>query len=309
MVKTGMRKSNRGVLEEIVRGISGAVRFDEPLSRHTSLRIGGPADVLAEPESLADLRELVIRTHEAEVPLLVLGGTNLLVRDGGIRGVVIKLSGLQSLRVVGESALDAEGGAPMPKAARFAARQGLTGLEFGLGIPGTVGGAVVMNAGVAEETISGLLSSVQVLTPDGTIRDLGRSEIDFGYRWSRLPRGIVVSARLSLRKGRKEQIQKTMQRFLDYRRETQPLQSPSAGSVFKNPEGTFAAKLIESVGLKGRREGDAEVSRQHANFIVNRGRATARDVMRLIGTIGRKVEAEAGVTLELELKIVGTDRR
>jgi UDP-N-acetylmuramate dehydrogenase len=184
----------------------------------------------------------------------------------------------------------------------------LSGLEFALGIPGTVGGAVVMNAGTREGEMSDLLTAVRIIETDGTVRTLSRAEMAFGYRWSRFPRGVIVGARMKLRKAGKAEIQRRMEGFTDRRKATQPLTLPNAGSVFKNPNGTFAAKLVEAVGLKGRRIGDAQVSERHANFIVNRGRATAKEVLQLIRLIGKRVEEETGITLELELRIVGQDR-
>ena len=286
-------------------GIQGEVRWDEPLSRHTSLKVGGPADVLVIPVSLSALKMLIQRTGPAKVGVFVMGGTNLLVRDGGIRGIVIKLSHLQGIQRIGQAVIRAEGGAVMPLVSRAAASYGLSGLEFALGIPGTVGGAVVMNAGIRQGAVSDVLAGIQILTPKGELLTLSRTQLDFGYRWSKLPQGIIVSADFRLKKGQKEKIRQRMKQFIKYRKDTQPLQWSNAGSVFKNPNGEYAAELIESLGLKGLQIGGAQVSLQHSNFIVNHGRATARDVLALIRVIGRKAEDEAGITLELELKIVG----
>jgi UDP-N-acetylmuramate dehydrogenase len=302
-----MKQSDRKTLAEIVRGVRAELRFNEPMSRHTSLKVGGPADLMAVPDSAEDLERIMARAHEAGVPVSVIGGTNLLVRDGGIRGVVLKLSRLQKVRFLDPVRLEADGGALMPRVARLASERGLAGLEFGIGIPGTVGGAVVMNAGTREGQMSDVLESLRLVKPDGRLLEIGRSEMDFGYRWSRIPAGVIVTARLKLRKGRREEIQREMRRLLEYRKTTQPLTVPNAGSVFKNPNGHAAAQMIESAGLKGLRIGDAQVSDRHANFIVNRGRATARDVMRLIRAVGKTVQGETGYDLELELRIVGKD--
>lgn len=302
-----MKRQDRERLEQAVGDMRGEVYWNEPLSQHTSLKIGGPADVLVVPHSLQDLQGLVMRSLRAKMPPFVMGGTNLLVRDGGIRGLVVKLARFQAIRQLDETMLEAEAGALMPRLARYASKCNLTGLEFALGIPGTVGGAVVMNAGTREGEMADVLVGLRILSPDGSVREVTRSEMAFGYRWSQLPRGIIVAAHLRLRSSRKEQIHHLMQRSIHHRKTTQPLKLPNAGSVFKNPNGHFAAQLIESAGFKGYRIGDAQVSEQHANFIVNRGGATARDVLRLIRTVGKRVEERTGITLELELRIVGVD--
>ena len=303
-----MKKSDEKVLREAVRGIEGEIRWREPLSRHTTLKIGGPADVLVIPKDREALAHLVRRAHPLDAPIFVMGGSNLLVRDGGIRGIVVKLSRFQRITDPNETEIEVEGGVPLSRLSRHALARGLSGLEFALGIPGTVGGAVVMNAGTREGEMSDRLTGIQIIESDGTIRMLSRGEMAFGYRWSRFPRGVIVSARMKLRKAGKAEIQRRMEGFTDRRRATQPLTWPNAGSVFKNPTGTFAARLVEAVGLKGRRIGDAQVSERHANFIVNRGHATAKEVLQLIRLIGKRVEEETGITLELELRIVGQDR-
>lgn len=301
-----MKKSE---LKAAVMNVRGAVYWNEPLSRHTSLKIGGPADVLVIPDTLEGLQRLVVQSHQARVPVFVMGGTNLLIRDGGIWGVVVKLSRLQKIEQLDETHLEAEAGALVSRVARYASEKSLTGLEFALGIPGTVGGTVTMNAGTREGEIADVLTGLRILKPDGEWCEMTRSEMAFGYRWSRLPQGIIVAAQMRLKKGRRDRIQRRMRYFSHYRKTTQPLHLPNAGSVFKNVNGHFAAQLIESVGLKGCRIGDAQVSERHANFIVNRGKATARDVLQLIHMVGKKVEDQTGVTLELELKIIGRNEK
>jgi UDP-N-acetylmuramate dehydrogenase len=302
-----MNKSDEKVLREAVRGVEGEIRWLEPLSLHTTLKIGGPADVMVIPKDLQSLARLVRQAHQLEAPIFVMGGSNLLVRDGGIRGIVVKLTRFQRITNPDETEIEAEGGVPLSRLSRHALARGLSGLEFALGIPGTVGGAVMMNAGTPEGEMSDLLTGIRIIQSDGTIRTLPRKEMAFGYRWSRFPRGVIVSARLKLRKAAKAEVQKRMEGFNDRRKATQPLTLPNAGSVFKNPAGTFAAKLVEAVGLRGRRIGDAQVSERHANFIVNRGHATAKDVLQLIRMIGSRVEKESGITLELEWKVVGSE--
>jgi len=306
-MKDEMKKSDEKNLREAIQGVEGEARWHEPLSRHTTLKIGGPADLLVIPQDIESLARLVRQAHQLELPIFVLGGSNLLVRDGGIRGIVVKLSRLQRITDPEETEIEAEGGVTLSRLSRHALSRGLGGLEFALGIPGTVGGAVMMNAGTREGEMSDLLTGIRIIQSDGTIRTLSRKEMAFGYRWSRFPRGVIVSARMKLRKAGKAEVQKRMEGFNDRRKATHPLALPNAGSVFKNPNGTFAARLVEAVGLKGRRIGDAQVSERHANFIVNRGRATARDVLQLIRLIGKRVEKETGITLELEWKVVGSE--
>jgi UDP-N-acetylmuramate dehydrogenase len=193
----------------------------------------------------------------------------------------------------------------MPTVLKYAIQRGLTGLEFAAGIPGTLGGAVVMNAGTRAGEMKDVVRMIRMVTPTGKLLDLASDEAGFDYRRSRLPQGIVVGAWLGLRPGNKAHIESTVKQWLHRRKETQPVEMPNAGCVFKNPGGEPAGRLIENLGLKGAHKGDAQISTKHANFIVNRGRATAGDVLELIRMVGKTVEEKAGVTLELEVKIVG----
>ncbi|HEY4485543.1 MAG TPA: UDP-N-acetylmuramate dehydrogenase [Nitrospiria bacterium] len=292
-------------LREALQGVEGEILWKEPLRNHTTIKIGGPADVLVIPKDLGALTRLIGQARNQNVPVFVLGGSNLLVLDGGIRGIVVKLARLQSITDLGDREIEVEGGVLLSRLARHAAERKLSGLEFALGIPGTVGGAVVMNAGTREGEMSDLLQQVDVLTWSGERLSLDRKNLSFGYRRSRLPAGVVLGARLRLLPAGPAEIHRRMQGFIDRRKQTQPLTWPNAGSVFKNPNGQFAAKLIEAVGLKGHRIGDAQVSDLHANFIINRGRATARDTLKLIRLIGKRVEDRTDITLELEWRIVG----
>jgi len=302
-----MKKSDEKTLRESVQGVEGEICWQEALSRHTTLRIGGPADVLVVPKDLNALVRLIRQAREQEVPIFVMGGSNLLVRDGGIRGIVVKLTRFEKMADPSATQIDAEGGVLLSNLARHAMKRGLSGLEFAQGIPGTVGGAVVMNAGTREGEIADRLTAIRIVVSDGTLRTVTRSEMEFGYRSSRIPKGVIVGAVFQLRPSSQPEIQRRMQGFIDRRKATQPLTLPNAGSIFKNPNGHFAAQLVEKVGLKGHRIGDAQVSERHANFIVNLGRATAKDVLELIRAIGKRVEQQMGITLELELRIVGQD--
>ena len=293
-------------LRAAVRGIRGEVRFNEPLRDFTSFHIGGPAEVLVLPADVEDLCLLVRQARSVKVPLFVIGGTNLLVRDGGLRGIVVNLSKLNGITDEPDHVVYAEGGVGMPTLMKHAISRSLSGLEWAAGIPGTVAGCVVMNAGTKLGEMKDALKGVRLVDQKGRITDCPVSAIRFSYRRALLPRGIVVGAWLQLKPGSREKIETVVKEYLRHRKETQPLALPSAGCVFKNPPGDAAGRLIEAVGLKGARVGDAQVSEKHANFIVNLGRARADDVIALIKQVGRTVEEQAGVTLELELKIVGS---
>lgn len=289
----------------MVSGLRGEVRFHEPLRDYTSFRIGGPADVLAIPADVDDLGRLVKQAHAEKVPIFVIGGTNLLVRDGGVRGVVISLSKLRAVRDEPHGVVYAEGGVGMPTLMRHAISRSLSGLEWAAGIPGTVGGCVVMNAGTRLGEMQEVVKAVRLMDPDGRLMDCPASAIAFSYRRACLPRGVVAGVWVQLKLAPRDKIEKVVKEYLRHRKETQPLTQPNAGCVFKNPGREAAGRLIESVGLKGARVGDAQVSEKHGNFVVNLGKATAADVIELIKKVGRTVEEQAGVTLELELKIVG----
>ena len=286
-------------------GVKGAVRFHEPMRRHTSFRIGGPADAYIEPEDEAALCRLMLQARRAKVPVFVMGGTNLLVRDGGIRGIVVRLTRLDRIEEYEGGLLYVEGGVGMPRLLQYALQHRLAGLEFAAGIPGTLAGSVVMNAGTRLGEMRNVVDRVRMVTPDGEIRELSAGEVGFEYRRTRLPRGIVAGAWLRLRWNPGSRMDAVVKDSLLRRKATQPLALPNAGCVFKNPGGDPAGLLIEAAGLKGAQVGDAQVSTLHANFIVNRGRATARDVLSLIRKVGRTVEQTAGVTLQLEVRIVG----
>ena len=295
----------------------GEIRRNEPLSRHTSFAIGGPADIAAYPADRDDLIVLLMEIKAQRTPFFILGGgTNLLVRDGGFRGVVVSLKNLRAIAVEREyrsiggsfAVVLAEAGTPLPKLLVFTAEEGLTGFEFAAGIPGTVGGAVCMNAGTAAGEIGDIIDTVTLISPDGQLLRKGREEMGFGYRSSSIPEGhIVVDMRVALRRGEKQKIQARIHELMEARKGNQPLGLPNAGSMFKNPQEESAGKLIEAAKLKGRRVGDAQVSDKHANFIVNLGKATASDVLSLMEIVKQTVLDVHGVRLEPEIKIVGED--
>ncbi len=296
---------SRRQLHLVVAGIRGNVTFNAPLRDYTSFRIGGPADVLVEPADVEDVCGLVRQARAAKVPIFALGGTNLLIRDRGIRGVVVSLAKLRAIQEEPGHVLYAEGGVGMPTLIGHAIRRSLSGLEWAAGIPGTVAGCVVMNAGTRLGEMSSSVKAVRIVTQAGRVVECPASAIEFTYRHARLPRGIVVGVWLQLKPGVRDTIERVVKDYLKYRKDTQPLTMPSAGCVFKNPPKDSAGRLIETVGLKGARVGDAQVSEKHANFIVNRGDARATDVVALIEKVRREVERRTGTILELELKIVG----
>ena len=263
--------------------------------------------MLVRPADRADLvRVFELATH-FEVPICVLGGGfNTLVRDEGIRGIVVHLGALRKVHLDGHGYVTAEAGATHSRVTRFCEEHGLSGLEFAVGIPGTVGGWVAMNAGLPDREMKDVIERVEILMPDPPERvELSRSELRFRYRALEAPRGVVLGATFRTETDEPSQIRSRMQRHLDHRRRTQPIDRRSCGSVFKNPPKNHAARLIDSAGLKGFREGDAEISTVHANFIVNRGRATASDVLRLIEQARSEVLLRSGVELETEVRIMG----
>lgn len=280
----------------------------EPMTKHTSFHIGGPAELMAQPQSEAELQSLLLKAAEAAVPVTLVGnGSNLLVRDKGIRGLVIKLgSMLREIKVSG-NVLTFGSGVSLAQASKKAAELGLSGMEFAVGIPGSIGGAVYMNAGAYDGEMSKVVKSVRVMDAAGEVSELSASELDFGYRHSALQGSgkIVTSVTVELAAGDKQAIAEKMADFSNRRITKQPLELPSAGSMFKRPPGYFAGTLIDQTGLKGYTVGGAQVSTKHAGFVVNIGGATAADVLQLISDVQAKVFAAHGVHLEPEVLVLG----
>ena len=287
--------------------IRGEVRFKEPLSFHTSLRIGGPADFFIVPQDVEDIRLALAFAEKEQLPVEVVGGgNNLLVRDRGIRGVVLKLEGcLGRAEFRGEEAV-AGAGVSLSSLIREAAALNLGGIECLVGIPATIGGALAMNAGTAEGSIGDFVSAVYFLYPDGTLGEFKPGAGAFTYRAFLAPPGsVLVGARLHLHRRPLAEIQRDLKQRLKVKKSTQPLALASAGGVWKNPAGAVAARLIEKAGLKSKRINGAEISSKHTNFIVNRGGATAADVLTLMELTQERVHAHAGVRLEPEIRIIG----
>ena len=292
-------------LESAVAGVRGVVRFNAPLREYTSFHIGGPADVLVEPDDVEDVVCLAKQAHEQKLPIFVLGGTNILVRDKGIRGVVVSLAKLRAIKEEPGFVLYAEGGVGMPTLIGHAIRRSLAGLEWAAGIPGTVAGCVVMNAGTRLGEMKDSVKAVRIVSSKGALVDYPAEAIEFRYRRASLLPGVVVGVWLQLAPGVRADIEKVVKDYLHYRRDTQPLTLPSAGCVFKNPLNDSAGRVVEAAGLKGTSVGDAQVSTKHANFIVNQGHASAADVLSLIKKVRTRIAQKTGIKLELELKIVG----
>lgn len=296
-------------LYEKLRSMAGEDRLlrNEPMSSHTTFRVGGPADLMFFPENAGELAHALKAAQESGVPVLVMGnGSNMIVRDGGIRGLVIVLGERFSEITVDGCVLTAQAGASMARVAGAAQAAGLTGLEFISGIPGTLGGGCAMNAGAYGGQLSDALISADVLL-DGEVRTLSLEEMEMGYRTTLPLRkgGIVLCARFGLKPDDGEAIMARMKDLNARRRDKQPLNFPSAGSTFKRPEGYFAGALIEQSGLKGVSVGGAQVSEKHAGFIINTGNATAADILALIGKVQETVLRNFGVQLETEVRILG----
>jgi UDP-N-acetylmuramate dehydrogenase len=290
-------------------GLRGVLSRNEPMSRHTSWRVGGPADRFYEPADVADLAAF-LKTLPPDETLHWVGlGSNLLVRDGGVRGTVIMLSGrLNELSRRGETVVRAESGVASAKLARFSVQQGLRGAEFLAGVPGTVGGALAMNAGAFGGETWNIVTAVETMDRHGVVRTRLPNDYQIGYRTVIGPAGEwFIAGHFGLSPGNGEEGQILIKSLLAKRGATQPTQLPNAGSVFRNPPGDFSARLIEASGLKGTCIGGACVSELHANFIVNTGQASARDIEALIAEVRDKVLAAQGVRLETEVRVIGED--
>jgi UDP-N-acetylmuramate dehydrogenase len=308
-----MNQSDRTWLSE---HFGNSVLFDEPMSRHTTFRIGGPVDALVTVKTEQEIRNLVLWAGEKGYPFMILGaGSNLLVRDGGIRGLTLKLGGdfeaIQLLPQANGSGATIKTGAAvlLRQLAKFAIEEGLAGLSFGLGIPGTVGGALRMNAGAWGGCMADSTNSIRVLSQRGELISLDRNQLRFSYRKLEMEEGAtILSGQFKLLSRDREALQQEAARMQKQRKSTQPISLPSAGSVFRNPvEERPAGELIDQAGMKGLRVGGAEVSTVHANFIVNRGKARASDVLTLMRQIREAILERFGLDLEPEVTIVGQE--
>ena len=302
-------------IEKLLLSLSSSVRdvdvrAREPMSEHTTFRIGGPADLFCLPGSADALADVLAWARAEALPVFILGGgSNLLVRDGGIRGVVVSTARLSAITHREDGLLEAECGAPLARLAAYARDKSLTGLEFAQGIPGSVGGGVYMNAGAYGGEIKASVTETDAVLPSGELIAVIGEDHRFGYRESVFAENgaVVLRTRLRLEHGDSAEIAALMEDYRERRRSKQPLEFASAGSTFKRPPGMFAGQLIESAGLKGLSVGAAEISTKHAGFLINRGGASAQDVLELIGQVRERVRHAHGVLLEPEVRIVGDD--
>lgn len=286
-----------------------AILVDEPLMNYTFTKTGGPADFLAFPKNADEVRDLVLYSKDENMPWLILGNaSNLIVKDGGIRGLVIMLSDMTDITVE-EGLLTAEAGAKLIDATYVALDHSLTGFEFACGIPGSVGGAVFMNAGAYDGEVQTIFESCDVLLADGSIQTYTKEDMDFAYRHTAIQelQAIILRARFRLVKGDYDQIKARMVELTELRQLKQPLEYPSCGSVFKRPVGHYTGKLIQDAGLQGMKWGGAQISEKHAGFIVNVDNATATDYLELIAYIQKTILEKFGVTLETEVRIIGEE--
>lgn len=295
---------------KVLKDIAGDenVKVDEPMKSHTSFKSGGPADFFVTPSSVFDICKIIKLCNRENLPIFIMGnGTNLLVSDKGIRGVVIKIYDNLNKCVVKEDVIYAYGGILLSRLSSIALENELAGLEFASGIPGTLGGAVAMNAGAYGGEMKNVVIETEFIDKEGNIKVISAKEHQFGYRTSFIQKqsGIVTKSVIKLKKGDRAAIKALIEELSRRRRDKQPLELPSAGSVFKRPEGYFAGKLIEDCGLKGYRIGDAQVSDKHCGFIVNKGNATSKNIMDLIKHIQKNVKDKYGVELQTEIRIVG----
>jgi UDP-N-acetylmuramate dehydrogenase len=286
------------------------VEYDCPMARYTTFRVGGKAEVLCPVETLDRLQRVMAFLHQEAIPYLVIGrGSNLLVKDGGIEGVVLMLRGhLATIEESpkGESIVAAGGGLSITELLRYCGNQGLGGLEFLAGIPGTLGGAVAMNAGARGQNVGARVARVQLVMPQADVVTMTREDMHFSYRRSSTPQGaVIVNVELALDPVKPEEVTAKVAAYLKERQEKQPLEHPNAGSIFKNPPNGYAGGLIEKAGLKGKRIGGAMISPKHANWIVNMGGAQAEDILALMKLAQQKVREQTGIVLDPEIKVVG----
>jgi len=315
-----MNKNNRTDMDKKIwdkivpeGSFSGEVKFMEPMKAHTYLQIGGPADILAYPQDTVSLENILDALNEERIPFVILGGgTNILVKDGGIYGVVISLKNFRRSDIVTEDkdliTFFVEAGKPLQSLVNSSIEHGYSGIEGLAGIPGFVGGAIAGNAGSFGYSIKNALVSVRIVHSEKGIYEMNASELGLEYRSSKIPADtVILGANIKLRKDIKEDVVKRIESFLKQKRDTQPLSEKSAGCVFKNPEGSSAGRLIDEAGCKGMRVGDAEVSRVHANFFINKGNAKASDFLNLMDGVKQRVMKMFGVELEPEIKIMGKE--
>jgi UDP-N-acetylmuramate dehydrogenase len=295
------------IYKELKKNLKSDVYLNESMARHTTFKVGGPAAIFVIANSLEELRTLILLAKKNQTPFLIVGrGSNLLVSDKGFEGIVIRLGTYFSKIIIDGSHVQAGASVTLPALVQATCKEGLKSLVFAVGIPGTLGGALALNAGAFGECVGNFVKSVTVYSFDAELKAFDRSQINFDYRSSSLKnKGIILEATLRLEKGDITRIKVQMERYFKARKDSQPLNFANAGSVFKNPPKLLAGKIVEEVGCKGWREGNAKVSEKHANFIVNLGNAQAADIYELIQKVRNKVFEEKGILLEPEISFVG----
>lgn len=303
---------NKEQLAHMIEGVTGRknIKLDEPMKFHTSFKIGGPADIVATPADAEEIKEILRICREEGIPCYIMGnGTNLLVRDKGIRGVVVKIYDNLNKFSVKDEVIEAEAGILLSRLSNIALKSELAGIEFASGIPGTLGGAIAMNAGAYGGEMKDVVVKTEYLDSNGELKILLGDAHQFGYRSSLIQKenGVVLKSELQLKKGKMQEIKALMDELNRRRKEKQPIHMPCAGSIFKRPVGYYTGKLIEDCNLRGYRIGGAEVSEMHCGFIVNKGGATANDVLSLIKYIQSEVKSKFNVELHTEVKVVGEE--
>jgi UDP-N-acetylmuramate dehydrogenase len=304
----------------------GEIKFEEPMAPYTSLKIGGTADIMVVPEDVVSLKHVLVAARRETIPVFIIGsGTNILIRDGGLEGIVISLKEFRNIELIRNMqsvapylsagtdiesivALFVEAGRPLGSLIDFAKKNGLSGIEPLTGVPGTLGGAVCTNAGSFGTEIKDVVTSVAVMDMGGEIVMLGKDDMGFSYRVSHIPENtVILSANIVLKRENPEAVSRRTSEFFEKKKRTQPIGKPSAGCVFKNPAGDSAGRMIDAAGCKGMTVGDVEVSTVHANYFVNKGKATCRDFVELMVIVQKRVRGFSGVTLEPEIKVVGRE--
>lgn len=294
-------------IERLRRNIKGEILLNELMKNHTSFCIGGPANIII-PKDVDDLKNILKRASENNIPVTIIGnGTNLLVSDNGIEGIVLKIKDCFDILLINKQRVLVGAGSLLSKLSEAVANRGLSGLEFAIGIPGTVGGAVVMNAGAHGGEMSDVVTKVKVMDFKGEINELSKADLEFGYRKSTVQNRdlIALEVEMELKNDDVEEIKEKMVKHQEWRRKNQPIDIPNAGSIFKNPENDYAGRLIDFAGCKGMRIGDAQVSELKANFIVNIGNATAQDILNLMKKVQDTVLKKYGIKLLPEIKTIG----
>jgi len=298
--------------KKLSKDVRGKILSHVPLSRYTSLRVGGPADIMIYPSDLTELQAVIQFSRTHAIPYFIMGrGTNLLIKDGGIRGIAIRLSlGFKRLKTIDVSRRHTivlvEAGVSLRRLLEFSTEKCLSGLEFLSGIPGSMGGALAMNSGARGKEMKDITESITLITPRTEVIEKRKGQLRFKYRKLHLPAGtIILKALIRMKHGSRERILSEIEKIKRQRIQTQPLNLPSAGSVFKNPPGKSAGQLVEQAGLKGFQTGKAKISEKHANFIVNLGGATAKDILSLMEIMQKRVLQDTGIRLEPEIKIAG----